>query len=267
VDIQATSGSDPGGFDVGWTAAGEWLEYTVNVQAAGSYTMDLRVATTAATRTMHVELDGAALGGTLALPNTGNYQTYQTVSRAVSLTAGAHVLRVVMDTGSANFNWIRFTTAGFAYAYVEAEAGAGANSAPLTTGSDANASGGAYSSSATASSNSGVPTSGHVTFTIAAPAAGTYNVWGRFLVGPATSSDDSLWVRVDTGAWTQWNDIYARIGNAAYAWDRVHDTANANALVSYTLTAGNHTLEVAYRESGLKLDRFLVTNDLGFTPP
>src|SRR5262249_22985207 len=41
VDIEAAS---EGGYDVGWTAAGEWLNYTVNVASAGSYTATLRVA-------------------------------------------------------------------------------------------------------------------------------------------------------------------------------------------------------------------------------
>jgi hypothetical protein len=41
---------------------------------------------------------------------------------------------------------------------------------------------------------------------------------------------------------------------------------NANAIVTRNLTAGNHTLEVAYRENGLKMDRFFVTSDLAQTP-
>ena len=39
VDIEAAS---EGGYDVGWTSAGEWLNYTVNVSAAGTYTVGLR---------------------------------------------------------------------------------------------------------------------------------------------------------------------------------------------------------------------------------
>src|SRR5262245_56268462 len=34
VDIEASS---EGGYDVGWTSAGEWLNYTVNVGWAGNY--------------------------------------------------------------------------------------------------------------------------------------------------------------------------------------------------------------------------------------
>src|SRR5205823_2552587 len=41
VDIEAASG---GGYDVAWIAAGEWTNYTVNVPSAGTYTVQLRVA-------------------------------------------------------------------------------------------------------------------------------------------------------------------------------------------------------------------------------
>ena len=155
---------------------------------------------------------------------------------------------------------------GPVYTYLEAESGAGAGTAPMTIVSDAGASGGKAIWSPTVGSNLNPPTDGHVTYPFSVGAAGTWKLWGRFLVGPATSSDDSLWARVDGGSFVQWNNIFARIGNAAYAWDSVHDTANADALVTYNLTAGNHTLEIAYRESGLKMDRFLLTNDLAFNP-
>jgi hypothetical protein len=132
---------------------------------------------------------------------------------------------------------------------------------------DTNASGGKCIWSGTTGSNSAVPANGHVTFTFTVTNAGSYDVWGRFLVGPATTSDDSLWVRIDSGTWVQWNDIYPRVASTtAYRWDVEHDTVNANALVHHTLSAGSHTLEVAYRENGLKMDRFLVTNDPAVVP-
>src|SRR4030095_2633091 len=40
--------------------------------------------------------------------NTGDLQTFQTVSKTVSLSAGDHVMRVVFDTGAVNLNWISF---------------------------------------------------------------------------------------------------------------------------------------------------------------
>jgi hypothetical protein len=36
--------------------------------------------------------------------------------------------------------------------------------------------------------------------------------------------------------------------------------------VTFNLTGGSHTLTIAYREDGAKLDKVLVTNDSGFVP-
>ena len=37
VDLEATTDSG-GGYDLGWTGAGQWFKYTVNVATAGTYT-------------------------------------------------------------------------------------------------------------------------------------------------------------------------------------------------------------------------------------
>src|SRR5258707_15862209 len=41
IDLEPASG---GGYDIGWTAAGEWVDYSVNVGTAGSYTGEFRTA-------------------------------------------------------------------------------------------------------------------------------------------------------------------------------------------------------------------------------
>jgi hypothetical protein len=51
VDIELASG---GGYDIGWIAAGEWLNYTVNVATAGTYTVKLRVAAPTSGSALHV---------------------------------------------------------------------------------------------------------------------------------------------------------------------------------------------------------------------
>jgi len=119
VDIQATT--DTGGeYNVGWTQAGEWLGYTVNVQTAGTYTLSLRVASGVQGGTLHFTLDGASLGSAFTVPNTGGWQTWTTLTQTVSLpTAGQHVLKLMEDTngstGIGNLNWVSFTTASYAY--------------------------------------------------------------------------------------------------------------------------------------------------------
>ena len=57
VDIQATTDTG-GGYNLGWTAAREWLKYTVNVTTAGTYAIDVRVASKGGGGTFHIEVNG-----------------------------------------------------------------------------------------------------------------------------------------------------------------------------------------------------------------
>src|ERR1700674_2024970 len=43
VDLEGC-GDTGGGYDLGWTASGQWFRYTVNVATAGTYTVTFRVA-------------------------------------------------------------------------------------------------------------------------------------------------------------------------------------------------------------------------------
>jgi len=115
VDVQACSDAGAG-YNVGWTLAGEWLDYSVTAATAGSYSVSLRIASMTAGQTMHLEMDGANVTGPIAVPNTTGWQTFQTINLGLEsyLTAGNHVLRVVFDTisatsGGINLNWFTFT--------------------------------------------------------------------------------------------------------------------------------------------------------------
>lgn len=101
VDIQSCS---EGGYNVGWTSAGEWMEYTVNVASSGGYTIDAHVATPNDGAGFHIEINGDNLSGVVAVPNTGDWQNWQIVSSTVNLAAGQHVLRLVIDEGGFNIN-------------------------------------------------------------------------------------------------------------------------------------------------------------------
>jgi uncharacterized protein YjdB len=110
VDIQPTTDTG-GGYAIGWIAAGEWLEYTVNVNTPGTYTLTARVSATMDAKSFHVELDGQNISGTIPVTNTGSYQTYATVTVTTpSLTTGQKVLRIVMDATSFNINYLGFAS-------------------------------------------------------------------------------------------------------------------------------------------------------------
>jgi len=111
VDIEASTDAG-GGYNVGYIQAGEWLEYSVNVATAGTYTLEARVASTSAGKTFHLELDGNNISGTITVPNTGAWQTWQSVTVTTSsLSAGQKILRIVMDAGDFNINYVNFSSA------------------------------------------------------------------------------------------------------------------------------------------------------------
>jgi hypothetical protein len=115
VDIERT-GDMGGGYNVGWIARGEWLNFTVDVQTAGSYTLEARVASPGGA-SMRVVFDGVDRTGAMAIPATGAWQTWTTVSRSVTLPAGRQVMRLVFDTGGHNVNYVRLTSASGSQPY------------------------------------------------------------------------------------------------------------------------------------------------------
>jgi hypothetical protein len=109
VDIETAS---VGGYDVGWTDAGEWLNYTVAVQAAGDYTVTLNVASIGGA-TMHVGFNGPSQGQwkSVTIPATGGWQSWTTVSVPVTLGAGTQQMTLLFDTGGMNLNSSMVTSA------------------------------------------------------------------------------------------------------------------------------------------------------------
>jgi hypothetical protein len=109
VDIEACSDAGAG-FNVGWIQANEWLEYSVNVTTAGIYKVEARVAAIATGKSFRIEMDGASIG-TFTVPNTGNWQAWQTVTvNNVSLSAGTKIMRFFATSGDFNLNNITFSS-------------------------------------------------------------------------------------------------------------------------------------------------------------
>lgn len=117
-NYRTTEGVDIGklgsnGHDVGYCYPGEWMDYTVNVVSAGTFTLSAAVANRAAGGAFHLEFSGVNKTGTLAVPNTGAWATFQTItSSAFTLPAGTQVMRVVLDRagaamGVANFDFFK----------------------------------------------------------------------------------------------------------------------------------------------------------------
>lgn len=107
--------SDPTeGDNIGWISAGEWLEYTIEVQNAGIYDLSFRYASGNENGggPFHFEIDGAQTGPDIFLDYTGDWDdwTDKTVD-GIELNKGKHVLRLVFEGGEFNLGRLNFTYA------------------------------------------------------------------------------------------------------------------------------------------------------------
>jgi SH3-like domain-containing protein len=141
--------------------------------------------------------------------------------------------------------------------WVEAEAGVRTGNPTFQAVSDSAASGSSALQATANSVNSAGTSRATFSFDVA---AGTYALWAR--VRAPTADDDSFWVSVDGGAFVKWNEI-AR--STSYVWDRVRNSDGGNSVVNYTLSAGTHTIVIANREDGVRLDKLYLTAN-GDTP-
>jgi lysophospholipase L1-like esterase len=96
-----------GGQHVVGISNGSWMDYNVTVTTSGVYTVNFRVATTQNNTQFQVKL-GAIVLGTKNIPNTGGWDTWQTVAlNNISLTAGVQTIRIQSSNNeSCNFNWM-----------------------------------------------------------------------------------------------------------------------------------------------------------------
>ena len=113
TDVDIESSSD-GGYDVAWTTAGEWLNYTVNVSGSGGYTVGLRVASVSGA-TLHVGFNGSTdVWRSVSIPATGGWQTWTTVNVPVTLGSGTQQMTLLFDNGAVNLNRVAVSPAAAA---------------------------------------------------------------------------------------------------------------------------------------------------------
>ncbi|MCG8352729.1 MAG: carbohydrate-binding protein, partial [Chloroflexales bacterium] len=114
VDIKACP-TCTNGFNVGWIAEGEWLEYPINVRADGAYQIHARVATTYNNRRLRFLLNGVDVTGWMQIPNTDGWQNWTIVtSNAFAMTTGPAVLRMETDIYGFNIDTIAVIPADIA---------------------------------------------------------------------------------------------------------------------------------------------------------
>jgi beta-glucuronidase len=107
VDIQVSTNIERG-YNIGWISAGEWLAYDVEVLYSDNYQFLCRVASAVSgTKTFHIEFNGTNVTGPINFTFSDGWQKWHTVVVSnVYLQKGNYTMKIVMDTGNFNLNYI-----------------------------------------------------------------------------------------------------------------------------------------------------------------
>lgn len=112
VDIEKCTDTETNGYNVGWTATGEYLTYTANIAQSGKYKISVRVASNQSGGIIGVNVDNGAQQ-LLNVPITGGWQTWQTYDVGTfNIVAGTHTLRLSFYFGGFNVNYLETTYTG-----------------------------------------------------------------------------------------------------------------------------------------------------------
>jgi len=122
VDIEACTG----GFNVGWTKAGEWLILTTDpgtwvtdpVFAGGDYYVYYQTGSPSGGGPIGLQIDGGPTQGLTQCPGTGGWQNWTVCKPGtpwvpagpLTIAAGSHEVKFVMDGTNFNIDWVELTT-------------------------------------------------------------------------------------------------------------------------------------------------------------
>jgi hypothetical protein len=247
--------------------------YTVDVPASGVYTLWARVSSpTAGDDSFWILMDASS-------PRhwdfASNANWHWEMGSSYTLSAGTHTIVLKWREDGTKLDKLLLTTdtaltpsgtggtasptpapeptptQGGETTWIEAESMV--LTSPMVKDSDATASAGAYAwvpqGNGDQMDSSG--TQGTATYTLNVPESKSYTLWAR--VSSPTAGDDSLWASMDGSTPRLWDFA----SNANWHWEKK---------AIYTLSAGEHTITLKWREDGTKLDKLLLTTDATLIP-
>ncbi|MEJ2596218.1 MAG: cellulase family glycosylhydrolase, partial [bacterium] len=114
VDIERSSDEgNSNGYNVGFVAPDEWMQYTVTVQENAAYDIKVRVASETTGGSFHFKANGADISAIKPVPATGGWQEWQTVTLPdVILTTDDERLRFIIDQKEFNTGSFEFVKKG-----------------------------------------------------------------------------------------------------------------------------------------------------------
>ena len=98
---------------LGWTAPGEWVNYSVDVKASGTYTINAHMSSRTDAAQIAIAFDGVDATGPILLPTTTHWHIWRIATLAqVKLEQGMHVMKLsVLKEGNFNLDYLEFVSA------------------------------------------------------------------------------------------------------------------------------------------------------------
>lgn len=105
VDIETCS---QGGYNIGWTAVGEWLKYTIDIEESGAYDILLGVASQDNGGALELTFsEGDVQTGSIEFSATGGWQTWEEVRHNnIELFAGEQEMKLTILKEGFNLDYI-----------------------------------------------------------------------------------------------------------------------------------------------------------------
>ena len=104
-----------GGYKLGYTDSGDFSEYSVLVTESGEYEVSVRIASANDSGSIIFQLvegSNEQYLTQISLPITGGWETWETVSKSLTLEEGSYTLRLVVGQSGFDINWIDFEYIG-----------------------------------------------------------------------------------------------------------------------------------------------------------
>lgn len=106
VDIVET----PDGYSVGYTKTGEWLEYTINVEETDDYLVEASMSNGNAAPKINLIFDAKDTCSLTGKSVRNDWDTYSLAKGKVTLTEGAHTMRLAFVNNYTNIDYLNFTS-------------------------------------------------------------------------------------------------------------------------------------------------------------
>ena len=271
------SGVEKAGNCVAYIDPGDWMSYDINVAQAGTYSVEVRVASAQGSSFRLEKNSGKEVLANVTVPNTGDWGAYKSVYVDVALTAGKNTIGIATDRGGFNLDKLVFTA--------KSGSNTNTNTGNNNTGSNTNNNQNTNNNTGNNNTNNNTGTSGGTvlgsSFTIEAEnysnmsgveKAGNCVAyidpgdWMSYDINVAQAGTYSVEVRVASAQGSSFR-LEKNSGKEVLANVTVPNTGDWGAYksvyVDVALTAGKNTIGIATDRGGFNLDKLVFTAKSG----